>query len=71
MLTALRNRKVQIAGQAVVITALVGGTAAFVGLNKQVDLTVDGETQQVRTFADSVSDVLDANEIQVADGDQV
>ena len=35
MLTALRNRKVQIAGQAVVITALVGGTAAFVGLNKQ------------------------------------
>ena len=71
MLTALRNRKVQIAGQAVVITTLVGGTAAFVGLNKQVDLTVDGETQQVRTFADSVSDVLDANEIQVADGDQV
>ena len=71
MLTALRNRKVQIAGQAVVITALVGGTAAFVGLNKQVDLTVDGETQQVRTFADSVSDVLDANEVQVADGDQV
>ena len=71
MLTALRNRKVQIAGQAVVITALVGGTAAFVGLNKQVDLTVDGQTQQVRTFADSVSDVLEANDIEVAQGDQV
>lgn len=71
MLTALRNRKVQIAGQAVVITTLVGGTAAFVGLNKQVDLTVDGQTQQVRTFADSVSDVLEANDIEVAQGDQV
>ncbi|GAA4517271.1 ubiquitin-like domain-containing protein [Brevibacterium yomogidense] len=71
MFSALRNRKVQIAGQTVVITALVGGTAAFVGLNKQVDLTVDGETQQVRTFADSVSDVLDANDVDVAEGDQV
>ena len=71
MFSALRNRKVQIAGQTVVITALVGGTAAFVGLNKQVDLTVDGETQQVRTFADSVSDVLEANDVAVAEGDQV
>ncbi|HLR44726.1 MAG TPA: ubiquitin-like domain-containing protein [Brevibacterium sp.] len=71
MFSALRNRKVQIAGQTVVITALVGGTAAFVGLNKQVDLTVDGETQQVRTFADSVSEVLESNDVDVADGDQV
>ena len=69
--SALRNRKVQIAGQTVVITALVGGTAAFVGLNKQVDLTVDGETQQVRTFSDSVSDVLESNDVDVAKEDQV
>lgn len=71
MFSALRNRKVQIAGQTVVITALVGGTAAFVGLNKQVDLTVDGETQQVRTFSDSVSDVLESNDVDVAKEDQV
>lgn len=71
MFSALRNRKVQIAGQTVVITALVGGTAAFVGLNKQVDLTVDGETQQVRTFSDSVSEVLESNDVDVAKDDQV
>ncbi|WP_029088099.1 resuscitation-promoting factor [Brevibacterium album] len=71
MISALRNRKVQIAGQAVVITALVGGTAAFVGLNKQVNLVVDGQSEQVRTFSGSVSDLLDSQEIEVEAGDQV
>ncbi|GAA2105246.1 MULTISPECIES: resuscitation-promoting factor [Brevibacterium] len=71
MISALRNRKVQIAGQAVVITALVGGTAAFVGLNKQVNLVVDGQSEQVRTFSGSVSDFLESQEIEVSAGDQV
>jgi uncharacterized protein YabE (DUF348 family) len=71
VISALRNRKVQIAGQAVVITALVGGTAAFVGLNKQVNLVVDGQSEQVRTFSGSVSDFLESQEIEVSAGDQV
>lgn len=67
----LRNRKVQIAGQAVVITALLGGTAAFVGLNKPVTVTVDGEAQQVRSFGHDVADVLDSQGIEVSGADEV
>ncbi len=67
----LRNRKVQIAGQAVIITALVGGTGAFVALNKSVNLTVDGQSEQVRTFGSSVGDVLAAQGLEVDERDAV
>ena len=67
----LRNRKVQIAGQAVIITALVGGTGAFVALNKSVNLSVDGQSEQVRTFGSSVGDVLEAQGLEVDERDAV
>lgn len=66
-----RVRTAQIVGQAVVITALVGGTGAFVGLSTQVDLTVDGETSSTRTFGDTVGDVLAAEGIEVDPADRV
>lgn len=66
-----RTRMVQIVGQAVVISALVGGTGAFVGLSTPVDLTVDGETVTARTFGDTVADALAAEGLEVREGDLV
>nr|WP_308212647.1 transglycosylase family protein [Nocardia zapadnayensis] len=71
MHSILRNRKVQIAGQAVVITALVGGAGSFVALNKSVNLTVDGQSEQVRTFGSTVGDVLAAQGLEVDERDAV
>jgi uncharacterized protein YabE (DUF348 family) len=64
-------RTAQIVGQAVVITALVAGTGAFVGLSTPVDLTVDGEGSSTRTFGSTVADVLAAEGIEVERGDEV
>jgi uncharacterized protein YabE (DUF348 family) len=66
-----RVRTAQIVGQAVVITALVAGTGAFVGLSTPVDLTVDGEGSSTRTFGSTVADVLAAEGIEVERGDEV
>ncbi|GAA2000750.1 resuscitation-promoting factor protein RpfB [Brevibacterium samyangense] len=67
----LRNRAVQIAAQSVVIGGLVVGTGAFVVLNKPVTVTVDGETQEVRTFGTSVDEVIAAQELDLSERDQV
>jgi len=66
-----RGQTAQIVGQAVVISTLVAGTAAFVGLSTQVDLTVDGETVSTRTFGDTVADALAAEGLQVQEGDLI
>ena len=66
-----RVRTAQIVGQAVVITALVAGTGAFVGLSTPVDLTVDGEVSTSRTFGSTVADVLASEGIEVERGDEV
>lgn len=66
-----RVRTAQIVGQAVVITALVAGTGAFVGLSTPVDLTVDGEGSTSRTFGSTVADVLASEGIEVERGDEV
>ncbi|MDN5792534.1 MAG: ubiquitin-like domain-containing protein, partial [Brevibacterium aurantiacum] len=60
MIDFLKNRKVQIAAQAVVITGLVGGTGAVVTMNKPVTLDVNGQSEEVRTFGGTVGDVLDS-----------
>src|SRR5699024_3747606 len=64
-----RVRTAQIVGQAVVITALVAGTGAFVGLSTPVDLTVDGEGSSTRTFGSTVADVLAAEGIEIERGE--
>ncbi|MFB9777291.1 ubiquitin-like domain-containing protein [Brevibacterium otitidis] len=71
MIPSIRNRKVQIVAQSVVISALVGGTGAFVALNKPVNVTVDGESEQVRSFGSTVDDVLAAQDITLGERDQV
>ncbi len=71
VIPSIRNRKVQIVAQSVVISALVGGTGAFVALNKPVNVTVDGEAEQVRSFGSTVDDVLAAQDITLEERDQV
>jgi uncharacterized protein YabE (DUF348 family) len=67
----LSHRGARIAGQALVITALVGGTAAYAAADTTVELTVDGKTEKVRAFGSSVSDVLEAADVSVGERDVV
>jgi uncharacterized protein YabE (DUF348 family) len=67
----LSSRGARIAGQALVITALVGGTAAYAAADTTVELTVDVKTEKVRAFGSSVSDVLEAADVSVGDRDVV
>ncbi len=65
------RRTARIAGQAVVLTALVTGTAAFAYNDTTVTLDVDGEQQQVRAFGRSVEAVLAAADVEPAARDEV
>jgi resuscitation-promoting factor RpfB len=70
---------------ALVLLGLVGGSVAFYLAQKSLTLTVDGQAQEVRTYADTVAEVLEeegleprshdvvlpAPDASVADGDTV
>ena len=57
--------------QLAVMTALVGGTTAFVNLDKDLVLSVDGKVTKVHSFARTVGDVLVHQGIQVGTHDTV
>ncbi|MBC3761687.1 transglycosylase family protein [Quadrisphaera oryzae] len=61
----------RIAGQAVVVTALVAGTAAWAANDTTVNLDVDGQTQQVRMFGTTVDAALDAAHVELGSRDAV
>lgn len=46
-----------------VVLALVAGTTAFVTLDKSVTVSVDGREHQVRSFARTVGDLLDSEDV--------
>ncbi|GAA3692839.1 resuscitation-promoting factor [Arthrobacter ginkgonis] len=71
MLHVFKNRWVKIGAQATVLTALVLGLVSFVGANKTIAVTVDGQTRSVQTFGSTVADVLAASDITVAPEDEV
>ncbi|HET9900121.1 MAG TPA: ubiquitin-like domain-containing protein, partial [Actinomycetes bacterium] len=48
----------------VVLAALIGGSVAFASFDKTITLSVDGEKQEVRSFARTVDDVLDSADIE-------
>jgi uncharacterized protein YabE (DUF348 family) len=50
---------------------MVVGVTAFVSFDKTIELTVDGKTQKVHTFAGTVAGVLAREGIQVTDHDTV
>jgi uncharacterized protein YabE (DUF348 family) len=55
----------------VVALAVAATGIGYASLSKTVTLSVDGRTQQVHTFGDSVRDVLAAKDIRVGDHDAV
>ena len=69
--TLLSRRGARIAGQAVIITALAGGTVAYASADTDVDLSVDGETREVSAFGDTVADILEAADVEVGSRDLV
>lgn len=71
MIDFLKNRKVQIAAQAVVITGLVGGTGAVLTMNKPVTLEVNGKAEEIRTFGGTVGEILDSQDIELEKRDEV
>ncbi|WP_271635504.1 resuscitation-promoting factor [Solicola gregarius] len=67
----MRKRLIIIGVNVAVVFALVGGTVAFIAFNKTVTLSVDGEDKKVRTFGDTVGDVLESEDIDLASHDVV
>ena len=65
------KRGLIIGGQATVASALVLGTVGFVANNKSIEVVVDGESQNVRTFGGKVEDALRAGDINVGKHDKV
>ena len=57
--------------QIVVLGAVLAGSLAFVTFNKTVTLSVDGNSQHVRTFAGSVRGALASAGVRVGDHDSV
>jgi uncharacterized protein YabE (DUF348 family) len=68
---SLSRRTVRTAAQGVLAAALVAGTAAYATAYTTVDLTVDGRTEQVRSYGSTVADVLDAADVDVSKRDVV
>ena len=67
----MRKRLIIIGVNVAIVFALVGGTVAFIAFNKTVTLSVDGEEKQVRTFGNTVGDVLESEDIDLAEHDIV
>jgi uncharacterized protein YabE (DUF348 family) len=56
---------------ATVVTALVGGMAAYTTFNHTVQLSIDGKTETVQTFAETVGGVLEDEGIELTARDLV
>ena len=69
--TSIVRRGLKLGGQAAVMVALILGLVAFVGTNKSVVLSVDGETSDIMTFGGTVEDVLEKADVQLAAADRV
>ncbi|MDQ1619485.1 MAG: resuscitation-promoting factor RpfB [Actinomycetota bacterium] len=67
----MRRRLLALLVQALVVTALVAGTTAFVALDKTVTISIDGRHTTVKTYARTVGDVLAGEGIHVDEHDLV
>ncbi|TYP86215.1 resuscitation-promoting factor [Blastococcus xanthinilyticus] len=65
------RRPLQLSLFALVLLGLVGGTLAFFLAQKTVLLTVDGQTREVGTYAGTVGEVLEDEELALAAHDVV
>src|SRR5690606_34737989 len=53
------------------LISLAGGATAYAAMSTTVTLTVDGNTEKVRTFDGSVEDVLESQKIELTAGDKI
>ncbi|MGY1636670.1 ubiquitin-like domain-containing protein [Geodermatophilus sp. SYSU D00742] len=65
------RRSLQLALYALVLLGLVGGTLAYFAAQKSLTLTVDGQAREVRTYADTVGEVLDEEGLETQAHDVV
>ena len=54
-----------------IVLLVAGGTAAYGAFSKTIKVTIDGQTDTVRTFGDDVSDVLAAKKITITGDDKL
>ena len=66
-----KKRLILIGTQLVVVAALILGLIGFVGNNKTVAVNIDGQQQEISTFAGDVRGALEAGDIEIAAGDEV
>ena len=66
-----KKKLILISTQLAVVAALILGLIGFVGNNKTVAVNVDGQTQEVSTFASDVRGVLESGDIELAAGDEI
>ena len=64
-------RSLKLALYALVLLGLVGGTLAYFAAQKSLTLTVDGQAREVRTYADTVGEVLEEEGLQTQSLDVV
>ncbi|MFE6187989.1 ubiquitin-like domain-containing protein [Streptomyces sp. NPDC056465] len=57
--------------RALVLAVLAGGTAAFLAQDKTVQVSVDGTSHTLHTFADDVGELLDTEGVMVGARDSV
>jgi uncharacterized protein YabE (DUF348 family) len=65
------RRSLQLSLFAIVLLGLVGGLLAFFLAQKSLTLTVDGHSRSVKTYADTVAEVLDDQGLRTAAHDVV
>ena len=66
-----RRKRAIIALNIAVLMVLIGGTAAYGALSKTVTVKLDGRTDTVRTFSDSVRGVLASKDVKLNPDDKV
>lgn len=66
-----KGRVLRLGAQAAVLTAVVGGTVVYANQDTEVNLTVDGRTSHVSAHADTVAQLLAAQDITLGERDVV
>jgi uncharacterized protein YabE (DUF348 family) len=67
----IHKKRAILALNVAVLLVLVGGTAAYGALSKTVTVKLDGRSDTVRTFADSVSGVLASEDVKLKPKDKL
>lgn len=67
----LKNRWMKYAVQALAVALVIAGSVFYIAGQKSVTLTVDGQSEVITTRANTVSDVLDQQEIALDERDEI